>query len=126
MVVMSKYGMRFLNMVIKIGFDHSECSSVPLAYGTSHILQRLDRCALYLHWRNGWCEYMHAWKNGGDKFLGCICKLGRCSTALWRGGMLWNVWNTCPFPECSGKACACICKLSNLIFITLFSNLIPY
>src|SRR6266404_3560042 len=32
-----------------------------------------------------------------------ICKLGRCSTALWRGGMLWNMQNTCPFPECSAS-----------------------
>src|SRR6266404_6262868 len=39
MVVMSKYGMRFLNMVIKIRFDCSECSSILLTYGTSHILQ---------------------------------------------------------------------------------------
>ncbi len=31
-----------------------------------------------------------------------ICKLGRCSTALRRGGMPWNVWNTSPVPECTG------------------------
>src|SRR6266404_3383875 len=39
MVVMSKYGMRFLNMVIKIRFDRSEHSSIPLAYGAFHFLQ---------------------------------------------------------------------------------------
>ena len=39
MVVMSKYGMRFLNMVIKIRFDRSECSSILLTYGTAHNLQ---------------------------------------------------------------------------------------
>ncbi len=37
-----------------------------------------------------------------DPSLTSICKLGRCSTALRRGGMLWNVRNTSPFPECSG------------------------
>src|SRR6266404_9211228 len=39
MVVMSKYGMRFLNTVIKIRFDRSDHSSIPLAYGAFHFLQ---------------------------------------------------------------------------------------
>ena len=41
MVVMSKYGMRFLNTVIKIRFDRSDHSSIPLAYGAFHFLQML-------------------------------------------------------------------------------------
>src|SRR6266404_9423741 len=39
MVVMSKYGMRFLNTVIKIRFDRSDHSSIPLTYGAFHFLQ---------------------------------------------------------------------------------------
>ncbi len=39
MVVMSKYGMRFLNTVIKIRFDCSEHSSILLTYGAFHFLQ---------------------------------------------------------------------------------------
>src|SRR5882762_6196282 len=39
-------------------------------------------------------------KNG--TIVTCICKLGRCSTALRRGGMPWNMRNTSPVPECSG------------------------
>src|SRR6266404_4717649 len=31
-----------------------------------------------------------------------ICKSGRCSTVLRRGGTLWNAWNTCPIPEQCG------------------------
>ena len=31
-----------------------------------------------------------------------ICKSGRCSTVLQRGGTLWNAWNTCPVPEQCG------------------------
>ena len=31
-----------------------------------------------------------------------ICKSGRCSTVLRRGGTLWNAWNTCPVPEQCG------------------------
>src|SRR6266404_1891936 len=31
-----------------------------------------------------------------------ICKSGRCSTVLQRGGTLWNTWNTCPVPEQCG------------------------
>jgi len=31
-----------------------------------------------------------------------ICKTGRCSTVLQRGGTLWNTWNTCPIPEQCG------------------------
>ena len=31
-----------------------------------------------------------------------ICKTGRCSTVLRRGGTLWNTWNTCPIPEQCG------------------------
>src|SRR5882762_5907501 len=43
MVVMSKYGMRFLNTVIKIRFDRSDHSSIPLAYGAFHLLQMTDK-----------------------------------------------------------------------------------
>ncbi len=48
MVVMSKYGMRLLNTVIKIRFDHSKHSSIPLTYSGSHNLQ-MHLCSSCCH-----------------------------------------------------------------------------
>src|SRR6266404_594288 len=52
MVVMSKYGMQFLNTVIKIRFDRSECSSILLAYGTSYYLQMPPSLCIMVHGYN--------------------------------------------------------------------------
>src|SRR6266404_9627129 len=54
MVVMSKYGMRFLNTVIKIRFDCSDHSSILLAYGTFHFLQMWWWCIskMETHWQH--------------------------------------------------------------------------
>src|SRR6266404_991905 len=57
---------------------------------------KLDACATQAHWVGYDGESTHA------HHTYCICKSGRCFTVLWRGGTLWNAWNTCPVPEQCG------------------------